>query len=201
MRYILAILLVVLAAVVGGTRATAQSALSLRIAAPANGQTVQNPIRVRVDIAGGTVAEASAGDPQALHYHILVDVDPATVIQPGQPLPTGRSEVLHTANQDFPLTALSPGQHTITAVLTRGDHVPLSPNVQDQVTFTVAAGQATPAATAVATPVTAPPAGMPRTGVGISGESGFSWRLIAMVGLVPVLVAGAAVWVRRHRAY
>src|SRR5205807_2501364 len=111
-----------LVAVLSFGRASAQTPLSIRITSPAAGATVANPVQLHVEIAGGTVKDAAAGDPQALHYHILVDVDPATVIVPGQPLPTGRANVIHTANPDFPLGELTPGQHTITTVLTRTDH-------------------------------------------------------------------------------
>lgn len=200
MRYFIAVLVIAASVLAGGDRASAQPALSVRIMAPASGATVQNPVRVQVQVGGGTVADATAGDPQALHYHILIDVDPATVIQPGQPLPTGRSEVIHTANLDYPLNELAPGRHTITAILTRGDHVPLSPNIQDQVTFTVAAGQASPAPSTATPGASSPPSGMPRTGTGASGDAALAWPVTALLAIVPVVVAGAAVGLRRRRA-
>ena len=84
-------LLAVFAAVVAWsliiTGAQAQQPGSIRITAPANGSTVAAPVNLSVAITGVTVKPASAGDPDAFHYHIFIDVDPATVVQPGQPIP------------------------------------------------------------------------------------------------------------------
>lgn len=134
---------------------------AIKITAPTNGATITGAFTLRVDISASPVKAAGEGDPQAFHYHALIDVDPATVVQPGQPLPTGQANIIHTADTALPIAALPPGQHTITVVLTRTDHVPLTPAVMDRVTFTVAgAAPATAPSTAPAAS-SAPPAGAP----------------------------------------
>lgn len=179
-------LLAVFAAVVAWsliiTGAQAQQPGSIRITAPANGSTVAAPVNLSVAITGVTVKPASAGDPDAFHYHIFIDVDPATVVQPGQPIPTGRADIIHTADLTVPLSNLTPGAHTVWVVLTRTDHVPLSPSVQDRVQFTVAAaGQAAPG-------------GAPRVGTGIVTGAAVPSLLIWLV-----VVVGGGAWLIRLR--
>lgn len=164
--------------------AQAQQPGSIRITAPANGSTVAAPVNLNVAITGVTVKPASAGDPDAFHYHIFLDVDPATVVQPGQPIPTGRADIIHTADLTVPLSNLTPGVHTVWVVLTRTDHVPLSPFVQDRVQFTVAAaGQAASA-------------GAPRVGAGtVTGDAVpglLAWLILAGV-------TGGGAWLIRIR--
>jgi MYXO-CTERM domain-containing protein len=184
MRSIIGLLtLTLLAWSLTGSGARAQQAGSIRIMAPTNGATVAAPVNLTVAITGVTVKPASAGDPDAFHYHIFIDVDPATVVQPGQPIPTGRADIIHTADLAVPLTDLAPGPHTVWVVLTRTDHVPLSPSVQDRVQFTVAgAGQAAPS-------------GAPRVGTGVATGAGAPglpvWLILAGV------VGGA--WLIRRR--
>jgi hypothetical protein len=164
------------------TSARAQQAGSIRITAPANGATVAPPVNLTVAISGVTVKPASAGDPDAFHYHIFIDVDPATVIQPGQPIPTGQANIIHTADLTVPLADLAPGSHTVWVVLTRTDHVPLSPSVQDRVQFTVAAGQSAPS-------------GPPRVGTGVAtGSTPGPLAWLILVGAV-----GGGAWLIRRR--
>lgn len=168
-----------------GIGARAQQAGSIRIVAPANGATVAAPVNLTVAITGVTVKPATAGDPDAFHYHIFIDVDPATVVQPGQPIPTGRADIIHTADLTVPPTDLAPGAHTVWVVLTRTDHVPLSPSVQDRVQFTVVgAAQA--------------PSGAPRVGTGSAADSAAPGLPI---GLIPAgAIGGGAVLIRRRMA-
>ena len=119
-----------------GRDVAAQPQASIRITGPANGAMVTSPVTVSVEIAGATVKHWDEQDPNAVHYHLLVDVNPATVIQPGTPLPPGQASILHLVDRTRQLD-LPAGQHTITAVLTGTDHVPFSPGIQEQVTFTV----------------------------------------------------------------
>lgn len=181
-------------AVMLGSTADAQQTGSIKITSPANGASTSGPVMLSVDIQGVTVKAAAEGDPAAYHYHALVDVDPATVVQPGQPLPTGQANIIHTANRTVELPNLSPGQHTVTVVLTRTDHVPLTPAVTDKVSFTVtaapagaqapAAGQAAPAGQ---TPVAAPRVG---TGGGIDADTRASLPLLIALAVVLMLSAG-----------
>jgi hypothetical protein len=139
----------------------------IRITSPTAGSTVTGPVNVTVDITGVTVKPAAEGDPNAFHYHVLVDVDPATVVQAGQPLPTGQENIIHTADLSVPLANLAPGPHTVTVILTRTDHVPLAQAVQDRVQFTVGAtGGAQPQTGAAAPAAGTAPAQAPRVGAG-----------------------------------
>src|SRR5262249_28648813 len=187
---ILAALLALVA--LGGRRAEAQTQPTIKIVSPAAGATVTGPVTLQVMITGATVKPAAEGDPQAFHYHALVDVDRATVVQAGQPIPTGQASIIHTADASLALPNLAPGQHTVTVILTRTDHVPLNPTIEDKVTFTVAApqaaqpaAQATPAPAAQATP--APGAAtVPRTGHGgeLLTDPRPSWLLLLTLAAV-----------------
>jgi len=183
----------------GGRRAEAQGQPTIKIVSPAAGATVTAPVTLQVMITGATVKPAAEGDPQAFHYHALVDVDRATVVQAGQPIPTGQASIIHTADTSLALPNLAPGQHTVTVILTRTDHVPLNPTVEDKVTFTVAAAgaaqptaQATPAPAGQAAPA-ASPAAIARTGHGgeLLADPRPSWLLL--LTLAAVLAGGVAV--------
>ena len=189
--------------------AAAQPSVSLKIMSPTDGATVSGPVTLQVEINGGTVKPAEQGDPQAFHYHVLVDVDPATVIQAGQPIPTGQANIIHTADLRLALANLSPGQHTVTVILTRTDHVPLSPGIEDRVRFTVAAAapaqaQASPAAAAAQQPTQAAqpvPVAIARTGRGGPGPADGAVSTSAVVALAGlVLLMGAAAGRMRARA-
>lgn len=182
---------VVLALVAGAlwttTEARAQQAGAIKITSPANNATVNQPVSAAVEITGVTVKPAAEGDPNAFHYHLFVDVDPATVVQPGQPIPTGQANIIHTADRTVSLN-LTPGQHTVTAVLSKTDHVPLSPSVQDRVTFTVGGA-------AAAAGGQTPPTATPRTGTG--GGVGTDVPFAAL--LVVLVMLGLGVYVIRRR--
>ena len=196
-RYVAVLGAVLLAGVLYGAEARAQQTGTIRVTAPAGGATVSGDVQLSVDIQGVTVKPAAEGDPNAFHYHALVDVDPTTVLQPGQPIPTGQANIIHTADRTIAIPNLAPGQHTVVVVLTRTDHVPLSPNVQDRVTFTVAAAPAGQGGQAPAgqTPVAAPRVG---TGGGIDADASASAvLLLALVGAITLGVGGLMLRTRR----
>jgi hypothetical protein len=139
----LAALCFALSGLPGPTAVGAQAGPAVHITAPANGATVTNPVTVTVQSSGAVIKPATDNDPNAAHYHYFVDRNPASVLQQGQPIPTGQPDIIHTDSPNQQLPNLSPGQHTVWVVLAHTDHTPYNPNVQDQVTFTVAApGQA-----------------------------------------------------------
>ena len=185
----------VLVATAGFTqpRAEAQQAGSIKIMSPSGGSTVQgDSVDLTVDIQGVPVKAAAEGDPAAYHYHALVDVDPSSVLQAGQPIITGQANVIHTADRTLKVTGLAPGPHSITVVLTRTDHVPLTPNVQDRIAFVIA-GAGQPAAGGGSVP-----SGLPRTGVGSAAPAPVT---AAAAGLALFLAAGGLVLVRRAKAH
>jgi hypothetical protein len=181
-----------------GATAQAQQAGTIDITAPADSATVGAPVMLSVNIQGVTVKPAAEGDPQAFHYHALVDVDPSTILQPGQPIPTGQSNIIHTADSTLSLGDLAPGQHSVTVVLTRTDHVPLSPNVQDRVTFTVVpAGTGGPQAGGAQTPTA-----LARTGTGgtLTADGGPTMPLLlALTAVMLVGMGGTFAYARRRR--
>ena len=164
----------------------------IRITAPANGANITGPVTLSVNITGVTVKPAAEGDPNAYHYHALVDVNPATVVQAGQPLPTGQTNIIHTADLNLSIPNLAPGPHTVTVILTKTDHVPLSPGVQDTVQFTVGA-----AAAAQPSPAAAAPAAQPRTGTGVAGRNAALPVLALPVALAAL--GGGILLIRRRR--
>jgi hypothetical protein len=208
------------AALLGQTAQAQQPMGTIRVNQPANASTVNAPVTLQVAISGVTVKPAAEGDPNAFHYHALVDVDPVTVVQAGQPIPTGQANIIHTHEPSLMLPDLAPGQHTVTVILTRTDHVPLMPNVQDRVTFTVAApGAAQPAmpaaqpTAAAAQPSPAPagaaPSGAAQPGAATSPRAGHGGAVLVdnrastamaatLAGVVVVTIAGAAVYARRR---
>jgi hypothetical protein len=168
---------------------------TVTITAPMNGATLSGPVAVQVAVGGVTVKPATDGDPAAFHHHVLVDVDPATVVQTGQPLPTGQANIIHTHEPVTLLNNLPPGPHTITVILTKTDHVPLSPSVSARVQFTVAAAGQTPPA-ASPTPLPA----MPRTGTGAGGDGqGIGLGTMLPLVMAATFAAGALLLRRRSR--
>ena len=194
---------VVLGVLLGGTvllgaTAQAQQPGTIEITAPGDGATVSGPVMLNVNIDGVTVKPAAEGDPQAFHYHALVDVDPTTILQPGQPIPTGQGNIIHTADEALALNDLAPGEHSVVVVLTRTDHVPLSPNVQDRVSFTVApAATGGPQAGGAQSPVA-----MPRVGAGgtLTADGGLTLpMLLALTAVLIIGTGGTLAYARRRR--
>ena len=201
-RYVAILGAVLLAgALLAGAEARAQQAGTIRITSPAAGATVSGDDQLTVDIQGVTVKPAAEGDPNAFHYHALVDVDPTTVLQPGQPIPTGQANIIHTADRTITIPNLSPGQHTIVTVLTRTDHVPLNPNVQDRVTFTVAPAQGAPAGQAAQTPAAQTPVAAPRvgTGGGIDADARVPAAMLLALAVATAIGAGGLMLQARRR--
>lgn len=120
-----------------GPAVDAQGGSVVRITAPSDGASANNPVTVQVQPSGATIKAATDNDPNAAHLHYFIDRDPATVLRPGEPIPTGQPDIVHTADMSLQLPTLAPGQHRVWVVLAHTDHTPYSPNVQAQVSFTV----------------------------------------------------------------
>jgi serine/threonine-protein kinase len=111
---------------------------SMRITSPADGSTVHSSAVISVEQSGATIKPATDNDPNAAHYHYFIDRDPATVLKPGQPIPSGQPDIIHSADPTYIASDLRPGQHTVWVVLAHTDHSPFSPNIETKVSFTVA---------------------------------------------------------------
>jgi len=127
---------------------------------------------------------AKDGDPDSFHLHYFVDTDPASVLQPGQAVPSGNPKIVHSAatTQDF--KDLTPGSHQIWVVLGDVGHIPCSPLVVDDVAITVAAA-----------PVAAPATG---TGDALTGDDRAPWLPMATLAAGALAVAGGALTLRRR---
>jgi hypothetical protein len=176
--------------------ARAQGGLSVRIASPANGATATNPVTVTVTTSGAVIKDAAANDPNAAHLHYFIDRDPATVLRPGQPIPSGQADIIHTPNTSQVLPNLSPGTHSVWVVLAHTDHTPYSPNVQDQVTFTIGGANSPPSGGDAATAAPSlPPGGtggvLPHAGAAnhaLAADSyARSWLTMGAAGLAALL--------------
>ena len=104
----------------------------------------------------------------SFHLHYFVDIDPSTIVQAGQPVPTGNPKIIHSATTTQDVGALSAGKHTVWVVLGDVTHTTCSPLVVGSVSFNVAAAAALPAG------------GMGATGDASGNEIPI---LIALVGL------------------
>lgn len=122
----------------------------VQITAPAEGANTASPVLIEVTVGGAVLKPPAAEDPAARHLHYFVDTDPAAVLGPGQPIPTGVQNIIHTPATNQQLD-LSPGKHTVWVVITDNNHIPL-PGEHPKVTFTVT-GRGAPGRSADQAPI------------------------------------------------
>ena len=93
---------------------------SLTITSPQDGDEVQPPLRLEMDVTGIQIVPAN-GDSSGRtgHYHVFIDRDPVAA---GQRIPMEPS-VVHTTNNPVELKDVPPGRHKLTVVLGDGNHV------------------------------------------------------------------------------
>ncbi len=121
-----------------GTITTDGAAVTVRIAQPAEGAEVRNPVVLEVQAAGEVeIKEAAAGEADSFHYAAFVDREgaerSASVVRNGE-----AQGVYQFAGSRVELLDLSPGQHTIVVGLADVDDV-MSAVPLARVTFTVEA--------------------------------------------------------------
>jgi len=121
---------------------------------------------------------AASGDAASYHLHYFVDIDPATVVTAGQPVPTGNPKIIHSASTTQDLGALSAGRHTAWVVLGDVSHLVCDPVVQGSVSFDIAA------------------AALPTTGTGGTTAGGLDASALWLT-LAGAVVAGAGLALRR----
>ncbi|MDP9238483.1 MAG: DUF4399 domain-containing protein [Chloroflexota bacterium] len=108
----------------------------------------------------------------SFHLHYFVDIDPSTVVQAGQAVPTGNPKIIHSATTTQDVGALAAGKHSVWVVLGDVNHTTCTPMVVGSVSFDVAAA-----------------ASLPASGTGADdGSTGLPWAAT----LVAVLIAGVA---------
>ncbi len=120
------------------------------------------------------IKSPALGDLNSFHVHYFIDLDPATVIVPGQPVPTGNPKIIHSASLTQSVADLPAGPHQVWVVAGRMNHVPCAGGVQATVKFNAAAPKP------------------PSTGDSIApGDSGSSLLLAA--GVAAALLGATAV--------
>ena len=123
----------------GGGSSTAVKASSnkpLTITTPATLSNVSSPVQVCMTTNGYTVEPAKNGvNPGKGHHHLLIDA--AIPSDLSKPIAKDANHVHMGDGSKCKTLSLSKGQHTITALLAQGNHVPLNPVDTDAVTVTV----------------------------------------------------------------
>ena len=113
----------------------AMSGNGVKITKPATMAQVRGPVEVCMSTSGYTVEPAKNGvNAGKGHHHLLIDVYDIDVTKPiakdANHVHMGDGSTCKTLN-------LSNGQHTITAVFAKGNHVPYNPPVTDAIVIFV----------------------------------------------------------------
>jgi hypothetical protein len=110
----------------------------------------------------------------------VVDLDVATALPAGQPVPTGNPNIILGATRTQNFDHLAPGDHRVSAVLVGSDGIPCNPAVSDSVSFRLQAP--------------APPA----TGTGTVAPATATWPLlVAALIIVACSIGGLLVFAAR----
>lgn len=102
---------------------------AIRITAPANGALVVSPVKVSLKAERMVIMPAGVPHPDSGHYHILIDSK--TRAEAGKPATREHQKALDKGEREIALT-LSPGNHTLQAVLVDHLHRPHNPIVQSE---------------------------------------------------------------------
>jgi hypothetical protein len=112
----------------------------------------------------------------SFHLHYFVDIDPSTVVQAGQPVPTGNPKIIHSATTTQDVGTLTAGKHSVWVVLGDVSHTACTPMVVGTVSFDVAAA-----------------ASLPAGGMGVADESTSGYQIsIVIAALIAGLAAASA---------
>lgn len=107
--------------------------VTLRILSPRDGETVSNPVTIRVTSTGVPIASPSEGIDDAAHYHAFLDVHPFTPVNEVIPDMPG---VVHFWTDTVELE-LEPGEHLLVVALGGNDHRRLENAPVHAINFTV----------------------------------------------------------------
>lgn len=117
----LSLLVVTAGSALAGTRAIA-------ISEPANGATVQNPVKVCLVAHNVTVEPAKKGVNDGKgHHHILVDADLPKDLS--QPIGKDAQHIHMGDGSTCKEIRLEPGMHVIRGLFAQGNHVPYNPPI------------------------------------------------------------------------
>jgi hypothetical protein len=93
------------------------------------------PLSIGVVVEGVTLVKAD-GDTTGKtgHLHAFVDVAP---VAPGEVIPSGNPQIIHSATSPIVVSGLAPGEHVIWIVLGDGTHTAFKDSARDKVVVTV----------------------------------------------------------------
>ncbi|UCF18932.1 MAG: DUF4399 domain-containing protein [Gemmatimonadota bacterium] len=116
-----------------------EPAVDVRILTPEEGALLSgDSVVVTLSATGIDIVPADGlATPGRAHHHLLLD---APLPAAGSPVPVDQPGVVHlgTGDSTLTLTNVTPGEHTLIAVLALGNHVPLDPWAVDTVRFALA---------------------------------------------------------------
>lgn len=115
--------------------AGSESSPRVRIVQPQDGASIDTTA-VQLELVAEGVEIGPAGKPGYAHHHLFIDRDITPI---DHSIPAGQPGVVHlgAGQSEYLIENLTPGAHTVIAVLGDADHVPLAPPVTDTVQFTV----------------------------------------------------------------
>ena len=98
--------------------------------APADGETVQNPVTVRFGLSGMGVAPAGTVKENTGHHHLLIDVNELPPMD--FPLPNDDKHRHFGGGQTEITLELPAGKHTLQLVLGDANHIPHDPPIMSE---------------------------------------------------------------------
>ncbi|MGB0920870.1 MAG: DUF4399 domain-containing protein, partial [Alphaproteobacteria bacterium] len=109
------------------------------IISPADGDTVESPVRVVFGLRNMGVAPAGVKKKNTGHHHLLIDTEAPDGRDLKHPLPKDKNNRHYGGGETEALVELEPGEHTLQLILADHNHIPHKPEVlSDQITITVA---------------------------------------------------------------
>jgi hypothetical protein len=107
----------------------AASSASVYFIAPANGDTVTNPVTVEFGIAGMSVVPAGQDTPQSGHHHLIID---APLPDLSLPVPKNANYVHFGDGSSSTELTLEAGEHTLQLLFADFLHIPHEPAVKSE---------------------------------------------------------------------
>lgn len=117
------------------TAASTSGKPTIKITSPKAGSTISGPFDVTVEIANFNSSCDLLGKPDVAgygHWHLNVDSDTGAMMGMMTMFGMSCSNTLHSNS-----AGLSPGKHTLIALLTDNGHAPFNPDIADRVDVTV----------------------------------------------------------------
>ena len=103
-----------------------------------DGDTIQNPVVIKMGIAGMTLAPAGTESPATGHHHLLIDVDAPQGEELNEAIAKDDVHIHFGNGQTEAAIELNPGPHTLQLVLGDWSHIPHNPPVMsERITITV----------------------------------------------------------------